>query len=57
MRHSRRAFLQGSVALAGLNLVLAAKATGQPAAKVPRIGVLAVGSREGRAFLIKGFLQ
>jgi putative ABC transport system substrate-binding protein len=57
MRHSRRAFLQGSVALAGFNLVLAAKATGQPAAKVPRIGFLAVGSREGRAFLIEGFLQ
>ena len=57
MRHSRRAFLQGSVALAGFNLVLAAKATGQPAAKVPRIRFLAVGSREGRAFLIEGFLQ
>jgi len=30
---------------------------GQQAAKVPRIGFLAVGSREGRAFLIEGFLQ
>src|SRR5215470_17635366 len=30
---------------------------GQRAAKVPRIGFLAVGSREGRAFLIEGFLQ
>ena len=57
MRHSRRAFLQGSVALAGFNLVLATKATGQPAAKVPRIGFLAVGSREGRTFLIDGFLR
>jgi putative ABC transport system substrate-binding protein len=57
MRHSRRAFLQGNIALAGFSLLLAAKATGQPAAKVPRIGFLAVGSREGRAFLIEGFLQ
>ncbi len=57
MRHSRRAFLQGNIALAGFSLLLAAKATGQPAAKVPRIGFLAVGSREGRAFLIGGFLQ
>jgi putative ABC transport system substrate-binding protein len=30
---------------------------GQRAANVPRIGFLAVGSREGRAFLIEGFLQ
>src|SRR5205823_12708210 len=30
---------------------------GQQAAKVPRIGFLAVGSREGRAFMIDGFLQ
>ena len=30
---------------------------GQQAAKLPRIGFLAVGSREGRAFLIEGFLQ
>src|SRR6266536_4395421 len=30
---------------------------GQPAAKVPRIGFLAVGSREGRAFLVEGFRQ
>jgi putative ABC transport system substrate-binding protein len=57
MRHSRRAFLQGNIALAGFSLLLAAKATGQPAAKVPRIGFLAVGSREGRAFLIGGFHQ
>src|SRR6266851_9554326 len=57
MRHSRRAFLQGNIALAGFSLLLAAKATGQQAAKVPRIGFLAVGSREGRAFMIEGFLQ
>ena len=29
----------------------------QPAGKVHRIGFLGVGSREGRAFLIEGFLQ
>jgi putative ABC transport system substrate-binding protein len=55
--HSRRQLLQGSLALAGLSLLLTAKASGQQAAKVPRIGFLAVGSREGRAFLIEGFLQ
>jgi putative ABC transport system substrate-binding protein len=56
-RHGRRQLLQGSLALAGFSLLLAAKASGQQAAKVPRIGFLAVGSREGRAFLIEGFLQ
>jgi ABC-type uncharacterized transport system substrate-binding protein len=56
-RYSRRQFLQGSMALAGFSLLLAAKAPAQQAAKVPRIGFLAVGSREGRAFLIEGFLQ
>src|SRR5207245_2426017 len=57
MPHSRRAFLQGSIALVGFSLLLAAKATGQPAAKVPRIGFLAVGSPEGRAFVTEGFRQ
>ncbi len=33
------------------------RSIGQQATKVPRIGFLAVGSREGRAFLIEGFLQ
>jgi putative ABC transport system substrate-binding protein len=56
-RHGRRQLLQGSLALAGFSLLLAAKASGQQAAKVPRIGFLAVGSREGRAFLIEGLLQ
>src|SRR6058998_4305967 len=56
-RYSRRQFLQGSMALAGFSLLLAAKAPGQQAAKVPRIGFLVVGLREGRAFLIEGFLQ
>jgi putative ABC transport system substrate-binding protein len=56
-RYSRRQLLRGSIALAAFSLLLAAKAPGQQAAKVPRIGFLAVGSREGRAFLIEGFLQ
>src|SRR6266545_2629994 len=55
--HSRRQFLQGSVVLAGFSLLPGREVGGQQAAKVPRIGFLAVGSREGRAFLIEGFLQ
>jgi putative ABC transport system substrate-binding protein len=55
--HSRRQLLQGSLALAGLGLLSGCEMPGQPATKVPRIGFLAVGSREGRAFLIEGFLQ
>jgi putative ABC transport system substrate-binding protein len=56
-RHSRRQLLQGSLALVGLGVLSGCEATVQQAAKVPRIGFLAVGSREGRAFLIEGFLQ
>src|SRR5262249_28381206 len=48
--HSRRRLLRGSLALASLSLLCAGP-------KAPRIGFLAVGSREGRAFLIEGFLQ
>jgi putative ABC transport system substrate-binding protein len=55
--HSRRQLLRGSLALAGFSLLLAGKASGQQAARVPRIGFLAVGSREGRAFMIEGFLK
>jgi putative ABC transport system substrate-binding protein len=55
--HSRRRLLSGSLALAGLSLLSGRKVAGQPTAKVPRIGFLAVGSREGRAFLIEGFRQ
>ena len=51
--HSRRRLLQGSLALAGSSLFSGCD-TGP---KAPRIGFLAVGSREGRAFLIEGFLQ
>lgn len=55
--HNRRQFLQGSLALAGLILLSSREVAGQQPAKVPRIGFLAVGSREGRAFLIEGFRQ
>ena len=50
--HSRRRLLQG-LALAGFSLLSGC----EKGPKVPRIGFLAVGSREGRAFLIEGFLQ
>ena len=56
----RRRFLSGSLALAGLGLLSGCgmpPLPGQRAAKVPRIGFLAVGSREGRGFLVDGFLQ
>jgi putative tryptophan/tyrosine transport system substrate-binding protein len=49
----RRAFTLGGLALLAAPLAAGA----QPAGKVPRIGFLAVGSREGRAFLIGGFRQ
>jgi putative tryptophan/tyrosine transport system substrate-binding protein len=49
----RRAFVAGTLALLAAPLAAGA----QPARKVPRIGFLAVGSREGRAFLIEGFRQ
>jgi putative ABC transport system substrate-binding protein len=55
--HKRRQLLQGSAALAGLSLLSGREVTGQETAKVARIGFLAVGSREGRAFLIEGFRQ
>jgi putative ABC transport system substrate-binding protein len=51
--HSRRRLLQDSLALAGLSLLPGC----EKVLKTPRIGFLAVGSREGRAFLIEGFLQ
>ena len=56
-RYSRRQLVQGSLALAGFSLLSGCEGSSQPAAKVRRIGFLAVGSREGRAFLIEGFLQ
>ena len=56
-RHSRRQFLQGSLALADASLLSGCDTPGQQATKAPRIGFLAVGSRQGRAFLIEGFLR
>src|SRR5262245_7953291 len=44
------------VALIVISLLCGCEMPGQRAAKVPRIGFLAVGSREGRAFVIEGFL-
>ena len=55
--HNRRHLLRGCLALAGFSLLSGCERPGQQAAKVPRIGFLAVGSREGRAFLIEGFLR
>jgi ABC-type uncharacterized transport system substrate-binding protein len=58
MHHrSRRQFLRDSLALAGISLLLGCERLGPQAPKVPRVGFLAVGSREGRTFLIEGFLQ
>jgi putative ABC transport system substrate-binding protein len=56
--HSRRRFLHGSLGLAGLGL-LAGCGLAVPGwrQKIPRIGFLAVGSREGRGFLVDGFLE
>ena len=57
---TRRRFLRGGLALAGSGSSPAAgsrRSLPWQAAKVPRIGFLAVGSREGRAFLIDGLLQ
>src|SRR5919204_5012240 len=56
-RHTRRQLFQASLALAALSMLSGCEVPRLPwqPAKVPRIGVLAVGSREGRAFLIDGF--
>ena len=56
-RPIRRQLLQGGLALAVLSLLPGCEKPGRQAAKVHRIGFLAVGSREGRAFLIEGLLQ
>jgi hypothetical protein len=56
-RPSRRQVLRSGVFLAGFSLLCGREADAQQSAKVSRIGFLAVGSREGRAFMIKGFLQ
>jgi putative ABC transport system substrate-binding protein len=53
--HSRRQLLRGSAALAAFSLLPRHEVAGQQIRKAPRIGFLAVGSREGRAFMIEGF--
>jgi putative tryptophan/tyrosine transport system substrate-binding protein len=58
VRHySQRRFARGALALLAIGLLWGCETPEQRAAKVPRIGFLAVGSREGRAFLIEGFQQ
>lgn len=52
-RHRRRWFLRGTLA-SGVFILLSGC---EKPAKTPRIGFLAVGSREGRAFLIEGLRQ
>lgn len=58
LTHSRRRFLHGCLGLAGLGPLAGC---GLPVPgwqrKVPRIGFLAVGSREGWRFLVDGFLE
>jgi ABC-type uncharacterized transport system substrate-binding protein len=55
--HSRRQLLQAAGALVAFTLLPLDQAAGQQPGKVPRVGFLAVGSRDGRAFLIEGFRQ
>jgi putative ABC transport system substrate-binding protein len=55
--HSRRQLLQASGALVAFTFLPLHQAAGQQPGKVPRVGFLAVGSRDGRAFLIEGFRQ
>ena len=56
-QQTRRRFVQGGAALAAFSLLSSREVSGQQAARVPRIGFLAVGSREGRAFMIEGLLR
>jgi len=56
-RYSRRQILQGSLVSMGFIILSGCEGSGQQAAKVRRIGFLAVGSREGRTFMIEGLLQ
>src|SRR5438034_38407 len=55
--YSRRQLLRGSLSLTGFIILSGCERPSPQAAKVRRIGFLAVGWREGRAFLIEGFLQ
>ena len=55
--YSPRRLVRLALALVVISVLCGCEMPGQRTAKVPRIGFLAVGSREGRAFLIEGFLQ
>jgi putative tryptophan/tyrosine transport system substrate-binding protein len=55
--YSPRRLVHLALALVVISVLCGCEMPGQRTAKVPRIGFLAVGSREGRAFLIDGFLQ
>ena len=55
--HSRRQFLRGGAAVAAFSLLPPHEVDAQSAGRIPRIGFLAVGSRQGRAFMIEGFRQ
>jgi putative tryptophan/tyrosine transport system substrate-binding protein len=60
VRLGRRCFLQGGLALTGLTMLSGCGVlplASHQAARVPRIGFLAVGTREGRAPQIAGLLQ
>jgi putative ABC transport system substrate-binding protein len=56
---TRRLFLQGCLAVASSGALSGCASPRLPwqAARVPRIGILTVGSREERAFITEGFLQ
>jgi putative ABC transport system substrate-binding protein len=56
-QQTRRRFVRGGVALAAFSLLSSREVSGQQAPKMPRIGFLAVGSRDGRAFMIDGFVR
>jgi putative tryptophan/tyrosine transport system substrate-binding protein len=58
-RHGRRQFLRGGLALAGCGLLAGCRLPRLPwqAARLHRVGFLAVGSRDGRAPLIEAFVQ
>lgn len=59
-RPSRRRFLLEGLAVVSLGLLAGCQQASfpwQPTTKMPRIGFLATGTREGRAFLIEAFRQ
>jgi ABC-type uncharacterized transport system substrate-binding protein len=55
--HHRRTRLSVALIVVGIGLLSGWPPADLGAEKVPRIGFLAVGTREGRAFMIEGFLR